>query len=103
MNKTKRLSTVDIIKIARAHVSRFSFHDTVDISMLNGFFRGVCFGLSDKEIKNVELAVLPLASSEKVSDHQFDQASRILKLCEFLSSKNGSSVQRMVYYFSKAL
>ncbi|GLT28954.1 hypothetical protein SLA2020_038540 [Shorea laevis] len=103
MDETKRLSTVDIIEIARAHVNRFTFQDIVDISMVNSFFCGDCFDLSDKEIKDVELVVLLLASAEKVSKQQFDQASRILKVCDFLSSNNGSSVQRMVHYYTKAL
>ncbi|GLT28961.1 hypothetical protein SLA2020_038600 [Shorea laevis] len=102
MSHTKRLSTVDTIRIARAHVSRFSSHDTIDISMLNSFSRDVCFSLSDKEVKDVELVVLLLASAVEVSNQQFDRASRILRLCDFFSPNNGSSVQRMVHYFSKA-
>ncbi|GLU08503.1 hypothetical protein SLE2022_254110 [Rubroshorea leprosula] len=103
MDEAQRLSTVDIIRIARAHFTRFSFHDNVDISMLNSFFSSPGSGLSEKEIKDVKLAVLLLASAEKFSDQHFDQASRILNLCDFLSPNNGSSVQRMVYYFGKAL
>ncbi|GKV06499.1 hypothetical protein SLEP1_g18393 [Rubroshorea leprosula] len=56
---------MNTIRIAGAHVSRFSLDDTIDISMLNSFFRDVCFSLSDKEIKDVELVVLLLASAEE--------------------------------------
>ncbi|GKV53878.1 hypothetical protein SLEP1_g60391, partial [Rubroshorea leprosula] len=74
MDETKRLSTVDIIEIQRAHVNRFTFQDTVDISMLNSFFCGDCFDLSDKEIKDVELVVLLLASAEKRMVHYYTKA-----------------------------
>ncbi|GKV53600.1 hypothetical protein SLEP1_g60119, partial [Rubroshorea leprosula] len=56
-----------------------------------------------KEIKDVELVVLLLASAEKVSNKQFDQAGRVLEMCDFSSSNNGSSVQSMVHYYTKAL
>ncbi|GKV53602.1 hypothetical protein SLEP1_g60121 [Rubroshorea leprosula] len=47
--------------------------------MLNSFFSGDCFDLSDKEIKDVELVVLLLASAEKFR------------------------LQSMVHYYTKAL
>jgi hypothetical protein len=61
------------------------------------------FGLSHQETTDVELACLLLASAEKVAKQEHDEGRRLLNLCDFLSSRTGSSVQRTVHYFTKAL
>ncbi|OMO58433.1 Transcription factor GRAS [Corchorus olitorius] len=60
-------------------------------------------GISEQETKDVELAVLLLAAAEKVGQQQYDRAVRLLKQCDFMSSKTGNPVQRVVYYLSEAL
>lgn len=103
MEDVKPLPTEHIISIARAHFRKFSFDNHVDVCTLNNFFSCASFGLSVKEIKDVELAILLLASAENVSYRQYDKASKLLKLCGFLSSNTGNSVQRLVHYFTKSL
>ncbi|XP_059459964.1 protein SCARECROW-like [Corylus avellana] len=86
MGIVRRLSAEDVMKIAK------------EVLIQNHVF-----GLSHQETIDVELACLLLASAEKVAKQEHDEGSRLLSLCDFLSSKTGSSVQRTVHYFTKAL
>ncbi|WCJ23334.1 GRAS family transcription factor [Euphorbia peplus] len=99
----EKLSTEEIIRIAGARFIQ-SYSQVVDIaSMLNNPF-GLSFSnLSDLDSANVELVELLLASAEKVGYQQFERASRLLNHCDSLCSDTGNPVQRVVYYFSKAL
>ncbi|CAK9145648.1 unnamed protein product [Ilex paraguariensis] len=56
-----------------------------------------------EEAKDVELVHCLLASAEKVGQRQFDRASKLLNHCDGLSSNKGNAVQRLAFYFSKAL
>jgi DELLA protein len=100
-----RLSTEEVMRVARARFIQISCQQHIDLSLLNHFFDGhvAQFGSSGKEIKDMELALLLLASADKIENQQFDNASKSLNLCGFLSSKRGNSVQRVVHYFAKAL
>ncbi|XWS53528.1 hypothetical protein CRYUN_Cryun10bG0009100 [Craigia yunnanensis] len=103
MTSIHELSAASLLKIARANFSKLSSLECFDLSVLKKFFDGGCFNLSGNEIKDVELATLLLASADKVGNRQFDHARKFLNLCDFLSSIAGSSIQRVVHYFSKAL
>ncbi|KAL3505640.1 hypothetical protein ACH5RR_031022 [Cinchona calisaya] len=50
-----------------------------------------------------EIALLIQAAAEKVSNHQFVYARKLLSRCDLSASKSGNPVQRIVYYFSEAL
>ncbi|XP_040990998.1 DELLA protein GAI1-like [Juglans microcarpa x Juglans regia] len=103
MTGVRRLSIEEVMKVARERFIQFSSQNCDDHSMLGSVFGSAPFGLSCQETKDVELACLLLASAEKVGKKEFDQGSKLLNLCDFLSSKTGSSVQRTVHYFTKAL
>nr|XP_043622974.1 uncharacterized protein LOC122594598 [Erigeron canadensis] len=60
-------------------------------------------GLSEDAAKDVELLLTLLHSAEKTSQGKFDQASKLIELCNSTSSNEGNPVQRLVYYFSQAL
>ncbi|XP_068660502.1 DELLA protein RGL1-like [Aristolochia californica] len=96
------LSTEDVMRVAGAHYIQTSVKDD-DLSMLRHPFGTSLAGLTEEEIKDVELAQLLLASAEKVGNQQFDRASRLLTQCYYLSSDVGNPVQRVVYYFADAL
>ncbi|KAJ9181817.1 hypothetical protein P3X46_005871 [Hevea brasiliensis] len=98
-----RLSSEEIMRVSRARFSQISSQQYIDLSTIQHFFDASHFGLSNEEIKDVELALLLLASAYRVSNQQFDDASKLLKLCDFLSSNTGNSVQSVVHYFTKAL
>jgi len=95
------------MRVAEARFIRFSSQNCIDDhqfhSMPKHVFSSAPFGLSCQETKDVELACLLLGSAEKVSKQEFDEGSGLLKLCDFLSSRTGTSVQRTVHYFAKAL
>ncbi|KAK7831031.1 hypothetical protein CFP56_027700 [Quercus suber] len=61
------------------------------------------YGLSNEETKDVELAEFLFTAAEKVACQQFDRTSKLLNRCDQWSSNTGNPVQRLVYYFSKAL
>ncbi|XWS38946.1 hypothetical protein CRYUN_Cryun18bG0007400 [Craigia yunnanensis] len=103
MASFRELSAASLMKIARASFSKISSLECFDLSVLNKFFDDGCFKLSGDEIKDVEPAILLLASADKVGNRQFDHARKFLNLCGLLSSNAGSSIQRVVHYFSKAL
>ncbi|KAJ8766297.1 hypothetical protein K2173_022356 [Erythroxylum novogranatense] len=100
----QELSTEEIIRIAGTRFIQSSTQVSDDTaSELNNPFNLSFSNLSDEDEKNVEIAELLLASSEKVGNQQFESASRLLKECQRLASKTGNSVQRIVHYFSEAL
>ncbi|WCJ23340.1 hypothetical protein M5689_005372 [Euphorbia peplus] len=103
MAGVSRLSTHEIMKVSREKFNKLSSQQYVDISVVQKFFDSAQFDLSDEEIKDVQLAVVLIASAHKVSDKLLDDARRLLNLCEFLSSYRGTSVQRVVHYFTKCL
>ncbi|XP_051118534.1 DELLA protein RGA-like [Andrographis paniculata] len=59
--------------------------------------------LSVEDKQDVELAQLLLAAAEKVACHQFDRGLRLLDTCQWISSSQGTPVQRTVFYFAEAL
>ncbi|KAK8548823.1 hypothetical protein V6N13_054407 [Hibiscus sabdariffa] len=102
-DEDQKFSTEEIMRIAGDMFIK-SCGQTVDgISMIDHPFN-VCYsGLSDQERRDVELAVLLLAAAEKLGCQQYESASRLLKQCDYMSSKTGNPVQRVVYYFTEAL
>ncbi|GKB36563.1 DELLA protein RGL2-like protein [Tanacetum coccineum] len=66
-------------------------------------FRVSFSGLSDDETKDVELLLTLLISAEKTGQRQFDHASKLIDLCNKLSSSEGNTVERLVYYFSEGI
>ncbi|KAE8076697.1 hypothetical protein FH972_015331 [Carpinus fangiana] len=79
MGIVRRLLAEDVMKIAKAML-----------------IQNHVFGLSHQETIDVELACLLLAYAEKVAKQEHDEGSRLLSLCDFLSSKTGSPVQRTI-------
>ncbi|WCJ23337.1 hypothetical protein M5689_005369 [Euphorbia peplus] len=103
MAGVNRLSTHEIMKVSKETFRKLSSQQYIDISTVQKFFGCAQFDLSDEEVKDVQLALVLMASAHKVSDKNFDDARRLLNLCDFLSSCKGTSVQRVVHYFTKAL
>ncbi|PRQ56344.1 putative transcription factor GRAS family [Rosa chinensis] len=103
MSSVCRLSTVEIMRAAGARFIQFSSQKYADDSIPKHVLGCAPIGLSDQEVKEVELAHLLLAFADKVGKQQYDRARKLQNLCHFLSSSTGNTVQRVVYYFSKAL
>ncbi|KAJ4722034.1 DELLA protein [Melia azedarach] len=103
MASVRRLSTEDVMRIARTRFIKLSSQGHADISIFNHSFEGNRFGLCGEDIKDVELALLLVASAEEISKEQYASAGKFLNLCSFLSSNRGNSVQRVAHCFTKAL
>ncbi|XVE65522.1 hypothetical protein DITRI_Ditri08aG0006500 [Diplodiscus trichospermus] len=99
----RKLSTEEVMRFGGEMFIQSSCQTIDSISMLDRPFNLSFSGLSNEEKRDVELAVLLLAAAEKVGYQQYDRASRLLKQCDNLSSQTGNPVQRVVYYFAKAL
>ncbi|KAE8714223.1 seed maturation protein PM36-like [Hibiscus syriacus] len=102
-DEDRNFSTEEIMRIAGEMFIKSCGQSVDGISMIDQP-SNVCFsGLSDQETRDVELAVLLLATAEKIGYQQYESAGRLLKQCDFMSSKTGNPVQRVVYYFTEAL
>ncbi|XP_038712727.1 DELLA protein RGL1-like [Tripterygium wilfordii] len=100
---TTRLSTEEIMRVAEKRFIQ-SYSQTVDIMpVLGNPFDLSLSGLSSGEIEGIELADMLLASAEKVSNREYERASKLLSQCNRLSSSTGNPVQRVVHYFSESL
>ncbi|KAF3456344.1 hypothetical protein FNV43_RR00994 [Rhamnella rubrinervis] len=103
VSEDRRLSTEEIIRIAGTRFIQSSSQEADVPSMISHPFEWSFFGLSQEEIKDVELLEFLLAAAEKVGYQQFERASKLLNHCNSLSSSTGNPVQRIVYYFAAAL
>ncbi|KAJ0857427.1 putative transcription factor GRAS family [Helianthus annuus] len=74
-----------------------------DISTASHPYSSSFSGLSDQEVKDVQLIENLLLSAEKVTHQQFEQSIKLLDWCDVLSSSSGNPIQRLVHYFSEAL
>lgn len=102
--QNRKLSTEEIMRVAGERFIRSSLRTVEDVMSMLGNPIDLSFsGLSDEEIRDVELAELLFAAAEKVGDQQYERAIRLLNQCDCLSSPKGNPVQRVVYYFSEAL
>ncbi|KAK9086306.1 hypothetical protein Syun_028700 [Stephania yunnanensis] len=100
---SRRFSTEEVIRVAGAKYIQFSTQRREEYFMFKLPFNPTLSVLTVEECNEVELAHLLLASAEKVGLQQFDQAIKLLAQCDFLSSRTGTPVQRVVYHFAAAL
>ena len=99
----QRLSTEEIMRVAGARYMEFSSQRGDDFAFHRHPFGFALMGLSQEETKDVELVHLLLSAAEKVGCQQFEGASRLLTRCEWIASDTGNPVERVVFYFAKAL
>lgn len=97
--ETEKLSLEEIVRFAGMKFIQTSS----DCSSIEHPF-GLSFsGISDEEIKDVQLVELLLVCAEKVSYQQYDRARNLLNHSSYLFSKKGTPIQRLVYYFAEGL
>ncbi|KAF8040476.1 hypothetical protein BT93_B2642 [Corymbia citriodora subsp. variegata] len=97
-HRKAELSTSETMRIASTKYIGLSSGAGDDLALPDYFS---C--LSEDKIRNVQLAETLLAAAEKVGCQQFDEASGLLNQCDELCCSTGNPVERIVYYFSKAL
>ncbi|KAK1350697.1 GRAS transcription factor [Heracleum sosnowskyi] len=101
-NAGKRLSTNDFLRLGGENFIQ-SRNPIVDNFELSHPYPTSLLGLSVEERRDVEIIQHLLASAEKVGEQQYSRASHFLSHCHQCSFIKGTPVQRIVYYFSKAL
>ncbi|KAL4592400.1 hypothetical protein LXL04_005392 [Taraxacum kok-saghyz] len=102
--KSRKLSTDQVIRLGgEKFIQSCSSSSINNISMPSHPYRSSFLSFSNQEAKDVELVQNLLLSAEKVSQKQFERAIKLLNWCDLLSSNSGNPIQRLVYYFSKAL
>ncbi|MFS7914693.1 putative transcription factor GRAS family [Helianthus anomalus] len=100
----RKLSTDDVIRLGgERFIQSRSSSSMNDMLILTHPYVDSFSRLSDQELKDVQLIEIFLLSSEKVTQQQFERSSKLLDWCDALSSSLGNPIQRVVYYFSKAL
>ncbi|KAJ0616146.1 putative transcription factor GRAS family [Helianthus annuus] len=100
----RKLSTDEIIRLGgERFIQSRSSSSTNDLWISTHPYVDSFSGLSDPELKDVQLIETFLLSSEKVTQQQFERSSKLLDWCDMLSSSLGNPIQRVIYYFSKAL
>lgn len=99
----RRLSIDVIIRLAGEKFIQSCSQRVDDLSLLGHPFASSFTGLSSKEIRDVELVECLLASTEKVSQQQFERASKLLNRCHELCLDKVNPVQRLVHSFYEAL
>ncbi|KAM0001590.1 putative transcription factor GRAS family [Helianthus debilis subsp. tardiflorus] len=98
-----KMSTNAIIRLGGERFIQSYSASTNNILILNHPYGSSFSGLSDEEVKDVQLIANLLLSAEKVTQQQFERSINLLDWCDALSCSSGNAVQRIVHYFSKAL
>ncbi|CAN0855444.1 DELLA protein RGL2 [Linum grandiflorum] len=91
------LSTEELLRIAGANFVQSCSESGDSVANVSNI------DLSDEELKDVELAEFLFMAAQEVGDGQLERARDLLTECDLRSSPTGGSVQRLVYYFSRAL
>ncbi|KAK1390388.1 Transcription factor GRAS [Heracleum sosnowskyi] len=96
------LSTTEIIWLAGEKFiqsSSLGVYDFLELDLSSSTFS---LGPDNKE-RDVDVIKHLLASAEKVDEEQFDRAIVLLNQCDEYACAEGNPIQRLVYYFTKAL
>ncbi|MFS7914674.1 putative transcription factor GRAS family [Helianthus anomalus] len=100
----RKLSTDEVIRLGGERFIQSRSSTSMNEMFISTHPYPVSFsGLSDQELKDVQLIENLLLSSEKVVHQQFDRSLKLLDQCDVLASSSGNPIQRIVYYFSKSL
>lgn len=97
------LSTIDIIEIAAVNFIKSKTGARDQLSSLSHPYASAFLGLSSKNSADVQLLQDLLSCAEKVSNHQYVSASKLLAGCYKLSYSQENVIRRLVYYFAEAL
>ncbi|XP_017216813.1 DELLA protein RGL1 [Daucus carota subsp. sativus] len=96
------LSTTEIIWLAGEKFiqsSSVGVYDSLELDLSSSTF---LLG-PDKKERDVQVIQHLLAAAEKVDEEQFDRAIVLLNQCDEYACAEGNPIQRLVYYFTKAL
>lgn len=98
-----KLSTDEILRLgAEKFIQSFTI-SREEAYMFSHPFASSFLSLSEDDTRNIALVEYLLASAEKVGQKEFDRAQNLLNECDKSCSKKGNPIQRLVYYFCRAL
>ncbi|KAL3516657.1 hypothetical protein ACH5RR_023559 [Cinchona calisaya] len=97
------LSSDRIMKLAKAQLLQLNSQKADVLSSVKGCFGAQSAGFPSEVAEDLELALLIQAAGEKVANKEFIYARKLLSMCDCSDFKTGRAVQRVVYYFAKAL
>lgn len=97
-----QLSTNQIIELSAANFIK-SERGTGNELYASHPYASAFLGLSKENAEDVQLMQDLLYCAEKVSNQQYDSATKLLEVCHKLSFSQMNKTQRLVYYFTEAL
>lgn len=97
------LSVTHIVELAAGNFIHSYSEIGKSLSAFSHPYKTSFFGLSSDNAKDIQLVQDLLICAEKVSNQQYGCASKLLEECSKLSFGRTNVVQRLVYYFTKAL
>ncbi|KAH6808619.1 hypothetical protein C2S51_026402 [Perilla frutescens var. frutescens] len=103
MQSDTTLSTETIIRVAAEKFIQSMSESSNELSMLNHPYPSYLLAHSGKNSEGVQLIQNLLSCAEKVADNQYERALKFLKECDKKSFRLGTPIQRLVFYFSRAL
>ncbi|KAL9999501.1 putative transcription factor GRAS [Helianthus debilis subsp. tardiflorus] len=94
----RKLSTDEVIRLGGERFIQSRSSTSMNEMLISTQLYPVSFsGLSDQELKDVQLIENLLLSSEKVVHQQFDRSRKLLDHCDVLASSSGNPIQRIAY------
>ncbi|KAI4329820.1 hypothetical protein MLD38_028163 [Melastoma candidum] len=99
----RRLSTVEKIRAAGEGFIQLQEQKDDDFSVVMHSYGQSFLGLSEEDMKDLELTLILLSAAEKIGERQFDCASIFLSHCKMLSSERGGPLQRIILCFAEVL
>ncbi|XP_075515889.1 DELLA protein RGL1-like [Primulina tabacum] len=103
-NDPTPMSTETIIRLAAERFIQSTSQSGDEISILSHPYPSSILCHSAKDSEGVQLVQNLLSCAEKVGEQKYECARKLLEECDRLgSSRAGSPVQRLVFYFTEAL
>ncbi|KAH0765785.1 hypothetical protein KY285_001656 [Solanum tuberosum] len=103
LGNSQKLPMEEILRAAGERYIQYSTQRLDGLSMFIHPYGSALSGLCMEETRDVELVHLLLAAAEEVNNQQFHLASKLISRCMRVASDTGTPVQRLSFYFAKAL
>ncbi|KAM3323653.1 DELLA protein RGL1 [Capsicum chacoense] len=98
-----KLSMEEILRVAAERYIQYSTRKRDGLSRFIHPYGSALSGLCMEETRDVELVHHLIATVEEVNNQQFHLASKLISRCMWVASDSGTPVQRLSFYFAKAL
>ncbi|KAL2465261.1 DELLA protein RGL2 [Abeliophyllum distichum] len=102
-NGSRTLSTETIIRLAAEEFIQSSSQSSCELSVLSHPYASEISGQVEEDFKELKLLRNLLSCAEKVGEEKYERARRLLLECDKMSSSTGNPVERLAFYFIRAL